>query len=738
VELWNSDRTMDWSTIDHRAGMSVFSRETDFDAAAMGLQKAGGLRLGPRLHPFDDVGFEVDGWLWVEKAGVLRLKPAELRGSYKFFFDGRLMAKGGATFSDVQRGFHRIRHIHFAHNGSPPSFKLLMAEGGSAELVPVEASRLYHGPEIMDLPLIQVVATAHSYYDHKLAIPSTIEPDCSIIDGALPGGLTLTRSGTIQGHPTEEGTHYFTVRVSTGKIEAQRQLALHVLPSVPTENLNTEESFVLTFDGGTANAPGIRFAESPDADGKIGLGMGSLALKRFHRQSGPVWMIDQSGGGALGSSGSLKAQQTEMGIYLLAAQKERLSDFLPALRHANRFSVYFRMPQHALRGEVLLDWSKDPMKYLHKVLQNAHMAGHNATRTTDAQKEQRNWHFYHKVSSYWPDVWKTGQFMYVGNGWFYYETSEQVQSQRTGPGKLTGFYNPIRDFDRNYMETLSRIYFAIDYHFGASGNVYNKGIMRYDNIRFFRREANVAARTHQGEQAYRVAVGPTARMVNMPFRLTYSGTRTVRFQIARHAGKVPAFDGKGVYADRNGNGKIDEGDVELSDAHYTQEFVPGQTRYYIARVNVGAQKLDTTTTHGVHFRIVDRADVYSLDGDSMMFLVYKTTNPAEVQLSNIHVDSIAKRRPSPIQGANQLPQVQITAAPTTARVGETVECAGTVSDADGPLDPRPYWDFGDATPYAFGSKSSHVYKHPGTYRIRLYGSDSVARSIAERTITVTE
>jgi PKD repeat protein len=49
---------------------------------------------------------------------------------------------------------------------------------------------------------------------------------------------------------------------------------------------------------------------------------------------------------------------------------------------------------------------------------------------------------------------------------------------------------------------------------------------------------------------------------------------------------------------------------------------------------------------------------------------------------------------------------------------------------------RPFWDFGDATAYEFGTSATHVYTKPGTYKVRLYACDQVARGFAEKTIVV--
>ncbi len=54
----------------------------------------------------------------------------------------------------------------------------------------------------------------------------------------------------------------------------------------------------------------------------------------------------------------------------------------------------------------------------------------------------------------------------------------------------------------------------------------------------------------------------------------------------------------------------------------------------------------------------------------------------------------------------------------------------------GPQPVRPYWDFGDATAYEFGTSATHVYTKPGTYKVRRYACDQVARGFAEKTIVV--
>ena len=149
------------------------------------------------------------------------------------------------------------------------------------------------------------------------------------------------------------------------------------------------------------------------------------------------------------------------------------------------------------------------------------------------------------------------------------------------------------------------------------------------------------------------------------------------------------------------------------------------------RVGTSGLELDATRTFGVNLRAKDPADVFTFDGDSMQFLVFKASRSG-ARVENIQVDAGSGVYSSP----NQPPAVSITVAPTSGLTGQELEFRGLASDADGPKTPRPYWDFGDATPYVFGTDVQHVYAKPGTYTVRFYASDSVRRSVAETTVLV--
>jgi PKD repeat protein len=103
---------------------------------------------------------------------------------------------------------------------------------------------------------------------------------------------------------------------------------------------------------------------------------------------------------------------------------------------------------------------------------------------------------------------------------------------------------------------------------------------------------------------------------------------------------------------------------------------------------------------------------------------------------NVFADATSSSTPSPLGPANVAPVAAITEAPLTAAVGQTLTFGGTATDADGPRQPRPYWDFGDATAYAFGTEVTHAFTKAGTYKVRLYACDSIVLTAAEATVKV--
>ena len=739
---------LDWSDLHYAAGISVQAVVGDSTYGGLGLAQVVEDSLMPRTTMYFDIAYELDGWIWVETPGALTLRLVDVNDAATLEFDGERIMHVESTkavttsLPDVKRGFHRIRLLAYNERGSC-DFRLEMAEGGSDAPAPIKAERLFHGPCVMDIPLLPVVATADRFYRHTVKLGGTVDSSTmSIVDGALPAGLQLSSDGTIEGHPTESGTYYFTVRTSSpGGVDSIRRLAVHVLAPVPSESRNTEEDLLLTFDGSYENAPGVSLSPvNPDSK-RLLVGAGLLGFK-------PQWPILSGGAygvsdtiGVFGSTGSLLLEQEEVGFNFTGDQDEHLSDYFPAARTANRFSIYFRMPQRAVREGVNgeLDWSKDPARYLRHVLTKVHMAGHNGFRWEGHSKEQNNWHFYHKLSNYWPDYWKSGVCVYVGNGWFYFESGDQQQSQRTGKGDLVGFYNPIRDYDRNYFATLSRFYFTVNEgRGGVTKNTYSHNRFHYDNFRLTRKETQCFARTHDGEKALRVKIGADEVERELPFRFTYTGDHPVRFRISQYRPKVPSFNGDGLYEDLNGNGRIDETDRSLAGQTRTSTFSPGETRNFIYKLNVSKAATDTTILSGISFRIMDPKDVYSLDGDSIMFLLHKATDPSRVARENIYVSATSTSDLSTTAPANVGPKLTITTLPKEAKVGQEIRIAGTASDPDGPRQPRPYWDTGDATPYKIGAEATHVYKHPGVYTVRMHATDGVKRSTVTAQITVTE
>ena len=92
-----------------------------------------------------------------------------------------------------------------------------------------------------------------------------------VVAGELPQGLAMSASGQISGQSEVSGTHYFTIRLTSGAgVAVTRRMALHVLPSMPVQALNTVDEFFLPFEGGYDSAPGLTF-DRPINSGPVNL-----------------------------------------------------------------------------------------------------------------------------------------------------------------------------------------------------------------------------------------------------------------------------------------------------------------------------------------------------------------------------------------------------------------------------------------------------------------------------------
>ncbi|MEM8884423.1 MAG: putative Ig domain-containing protein [Planctomycetota bacterium] len=738
------ERRLDWTRLDYSAPMAVARVEGAFEESELKTTDLLTEKLAAARSPVADLAVVLDGWVWVEEDGDLSLTLAEVDDGGLLWFDGKPVASrnvspespaGSAVIPGVKRGLHRIKYHHYNASGGY-RFSVLMAEGGTKDYAVIGANRLFCGPAIDELPMLEHCAVEGRPYEHKLkTLGLTGSATFSLVDGKLPDGISLREDGRLEGSATVSGTHYFTLSMQNGAgVKSLRSFALHVFTGFPFESQNTPEQFLLTFDGGMDDAPGITIASEPDANDYTLLGAGAMGLKAYINKGLASGITDEVA--SLGSGRSYFVTSPWLGFYITGGQSEHMSNYFPAARTANRFGVFFRAPASVDLGERgQFDWREDPTQYRQRVLSNVHIAGHNVFRWQSHKKEQNNWHFYHINSLYWPDTFKTASIRYVGDGWYYYEACDLNSSQRTGATNVVGLYNPIRDSGRNYFDTLSRVYFQESRSFRniptETGHV-----THYDNIRIFRRPNLVRVTTRDGKGVHRGAIGVNAKEVEIPFVVENVRDYAVRFRIARYLRKTPRFDGESIFVDANGNGKVDAGEPELKGKQLTESFAPGESRTYVYVVRPD-EEVDVTHLEGVTFRVQDPRDVFSLDGDSLMILLYRSANPSGVNLKNLRSYTTGASNPSPTGATNRVPEVSVTQGEMTVRVGQEVPFEGTVSDEDGPRGTRPYWDFGDGTALQFGLATTHVFSRPGVFKVRLYASDSFHRGHAEITVTVT-
>jgi hypothetical protein len=75
-------------------------------------------------------------------------------------------------------------------------------------------------------------ASVGSPYSSTFAASSSATPSWTIAAGSLPPGLSLASNGVLSGTPQAAGTASFTVRVSAGGAQSQKQFTLEVTPAL--------------------------------------------------------------------------------------------------------------------------------------------------------------------------------------------------------------------------------------------------------------------------------------------------------------------------------------------------------------------------------------------------------------------------------------------------------------------------------------------------------------------------
>ncbi|MHC4400151.1 MAG: PKD domain-containing protein [Planctomycetota bacterium] len=674
--------------------------------------------------------YRADGWLWVEQQGqhAFRIAAADDAGRLTVAGHravGRSPREPGEPITVVlQRGFHRFRLDGFNRKwglGLRTEWKPPGAESFSE----LPSSRVFRGLALVEGPRVFQVATAGLLYELALPVRGGKPPYRLRVVGALPEGISLSTKGQLHGEPARAGFFRFSVAVADASGQAvEEPLGLRVLPAQTDRSRNDADVLQLAFDdtdpstleGGLISGRGM-------SEGLATAGGYALYPSHPPAEGRARSIVVAEGRGAFGSRrfASIRGAR-EYGFFFSGSQEQLMSDHMPALRKANRLAVAFRLPRQVAvdraDGPARCDAIADPKTYCVTVLDRVHMAGHNVTRYAGHRKEQWNWHFYHPASRYWGDHWQASNVYYLGDGWWYYVTSNQSTNQRSGTVDLAGWYEPQQDTDARYFDSLNRFYHVIDHGWGKTYNAYDDPTFDVDQIRIWREEPGVEIRHSEARKVARLVIADERPFVDVPFGVTHAHARPARYWVARYGGKVPQWNGQGIFVDRGGNRAIDPDDPELDVE--TPSFEPGEAKCFVYRVSTDSLAAGRTKIAGVSLRVHDPADPLSLRGDSMMILIHRAADPGQVHresLTTLSKDAVPENRPpsARIEG----PRV-VSVAP-----GKEVRLRGTVADLDGPEQPLAAWDFGDASAVAYGPDVGHRYAEPGTYTVRLRATDGI-------------
>lgn len=703
-------------------------------------------RLPSRLegkHAF--ASYRADGWLWAEEEGTyeFRITSADDGGRVSIGNTEvvRRLAGESALVGeiDLQRGFHRLRLDGFNLKfGLSLRWEWRLPGANGFTVVP--DAHVFRGHALPEGPPIFQVAVQDKPYAIDLPVTGGQAPHrLSIFQGSLPSGLTMDSDGRIRGTPLTHGFFRFAVRVQDAiGVTIDEVLGLRVLPAPPAQDLNDGAGFALTFDdvdvatlqGGLIDGRGLNEGLKT---------VGAYSVYPWHAAlQGQTASIDvaSANGGAYGTSQFARVTGTkEFGFYLSGQQSQLIADYAPALRNANRFSVAVRLPEQVSvstsSGPQTANWKQDPKRYRALVLGALHMAGHNVTRFQGHEKEQWNWHFYHKLSTFWPDHWQAANLFWLGDGWWHYETSSQPAAQRTGTVSMASCQDPLADTDAKYFDTLSRIYHTIDLGSAATSNSYADHVFDLDMIRFYREETGFELVDPSGANCARVVTPDTSTTVDVPFELRNSTGGASAYWLTQGLGSVPLQGGAGIFIDANGNGVVDSGEAEIGLR--TPVVAPGTKLQLVKQLQVDSLSSGRSHLFAVHARPDVDAEPLSLRGATLLVIVYKGDLPPGVAQ-----EELTSRSGNPdALVANDPPSAQITGVSDAApAVGQTITLTGLVSDADGPRQPLAVWEFGDATEAKYGTSVTHTFLTPGTYTVTLRASDSVRETRATTTIEV--
>jgi len=182
-------------------------------------------------------------------------------------------------------------------------------------------------------------ASVGSPYSSTFAASSSATPSWNIAAGSLPAGLSLASNGALSGTPQTAGTVSFTVKVSAGGAQSQKQFTLEVTPALqisgpdsPVGEVAVPLTIGLNATGGTAPYRWeLKAGSLPTHVGFIGdQGNGSAAMiKGVPADSGSFKLVF--------TVTDVRGRSTEQTITLRVAEKLRLvAVHMPRVGHVGK------------------------------------------------------------------------------------------------------------------------------------------------------------------------------------------------------------------------------------------------------------------------------------------------------------------------------------------------------------------------------------------------------------------
>ena len=182
-------------------------------------------------------------------------------------------------------------------------------------------------------------ASVGSPYSSTFAASSSATPSWTIAAGSLPAGLSLASNGVLSGTPQAAGTVSFTVKVSAGGAQSQKQFTLEVTPTLqisgpdsPVGEVGVPLTIGLNATGGSAPYRWeLKAGSFPTHVGFIGdQGNGSAAMiKGVPADSGSFKLVF--------TVTDVRGRSTEQTITLRVAERLRLvAVHMPRVGHVGK------------------------------------------------------------------------------------------------------------------------------------------------------------------------------------------------------------------------------------------------------------------------------------------------------------------------------------------------------------------------------------------------------------------